>query len=351
MNRTKAPVTVRHVARHAGVSPATVSRVMSDRGGVSEQTRARVLEAVAALRYTPNLAAQRLSTGRHLTIAVIVPFFTTAPVSARLNGAVCALADSPYDLIIHNVTTPEQRHACFEQIPHRRQADGVLIISLSPWNEREVESLRRAEVPVVLIDSDHPELTTLPSVFLDDVVGGRAATEHVLSLGHRRVGFVGDVSDNPFHFVWSRNRLRGYRQALEAAGLAPRPGHCAEGDPSRAGARALAREMLSAPDRPTAIVAASDTQAVGVLEAARELGLGVPERLSVIGYDDIEIAEVLGLTTMRQPLFLSGRRGMEMLLDALRGQPPEALREVLPLELVVRATTAAPSVTTAAPSV
>jgi DNA-binding LacI/PurR family transcriptional regulator len=335
---------VRDVARQAGVSAATVSRVMSERGGVSPQTRSRVLEAVAALRYTPNLAAQRLSTGRHLTIAVIVPFFTTAPVSARLNGAVCALADSPYDLIIHNVTTLEQRRACFEQIPHRQQADGVLIISLSPSDRQEVESLRRAEVPVVLIDSDHPEVTELPSVFLDDVAGGRAATEHMLALGHRRIGFVGDVSDNPFHFVWSRNRLRGYRQALDAAGVLPRPEHCAEGDPSRAGARALARRMLSGPEPPSAIVAASDTQAVGVLEAARERGLQVPERLSVIGYDDIEMAEVVGLTTMRQPLFQSGRRGMEMLLGALRGQPPQPLREVLPVELVVRATTAAPCV-------
>jgi DNA-binding LacI/PurR family transcriptional regulator len=337
----KRHVTMRDVARHVRVSPGTVSRAMSGRAGVKDETRRRILAAVEELRYTPNLAAQRLSTGKHLTIAVIVPFFTTAPVAARLNGAVSALADSPYDLIIHNVTTPRQRDACFQLLAHR-QADGVLIISLPPRDECEVESLRRAEVPVVLIDADHPDLTSLPRVFLDDVEGGRTATEHLLALGHRRIGFVGDVSDNPFHFIWSRDRRRGCQQALAAAGLALQPELFVEGEPSRAGARRLAAALLAKPERPTAIVAASDTQAVGVLEAAGELGLRVPEQLSVIGYDDIELAEVVGLTTMRQPLYRSGERGMELLLEALHDRAGEPLREVLPVELVVRSTTAPP---------
>ena len=339
----KRHVTIRDVARHAHVSPGTVSRATSGRPGVHEETRRRILAAIEELRYTPNLAAQRLSTGKHLTIAVIVPFFTTAPVSARLNGAMSMLADSPYDLVIHNVTTPEQRDACFQLIPHRRQADGVLIISLSPRDDCEVASLRRAEVPIVLIDADHPDVTSLPRVVVDDVAGGRIATDYLLSLGHRRVGFVGDQSDNPFHFTWSRDRLCGYRQALKAAGLPARPEHCAEGDASRDGARRAAHAMLAAPARPTAIVAANDARAVGVLEAARALGLRVPEQLSVIGYDDIELAEVVGLTTIRQPLFRSGQRGMQLLMERVCGHPVEPRREVLPVELVVRETTAPPA--------
>ncbi len=301
------------------------------------------MTAVDELRYTPNLAAQRLSTGKHLSIAVIVPFFTSAPVSARLDGAVSVLANSPYDLIIHSIQTPAQREACFELIPHRRQADGVLIISVSPRNEGEVASLRRAEVPVVLIDADHPGVTSLPRVLVDDVAGGRTATEYLLQLGHRRIGFVGDLSDDPFHFTWSRDRHCGYRQALQAAGLAPAPGYSGEGEPSRAGARRVAFAMLSAPGRPTAIVAANDTRAVGVLEAARELGLRVPEELSLIGYDDIEIADMIGLTTIRQPLARSGQRGMQLLLDRLCGRLVGPVREVLPVELVVRGTTAPPA--------
>ena len=341
MSRDRA-MTIRDVARRAGVSPGTVSRAMAGRAGVHCDTRQRILDAVRDLKYTPNLAAQRLSTGRHLTIAVIVPFFTTAPVSMRLNGAVSLLAETPYDLIVHNVQTPEQRDACFELIPHRRQADGVLIISLSPKDDYEVASLRRAEVPVVLIDSDHPDVTSLSRVVVDDVAGGRLATEYLLSLGHRRIAFVGDLSDNPFHFIWSRDRLVGYRQALEAAGMTPNPAHCAEGEPSLAGARSLARVMLAAPDRPTAIVAANDMRAAGVLEAARELGLRVPGQLSVIGYDDIEVAEIVGLTTIRQPLYRSGQRGMQHLLDLLADRSVEPVHEVLPLELVVRGTTGPP---------
>jgi LacI family transcriptional regulator/LacI family repressor for deo operon, udp, cdd, tsx, nupC, and nupG len=177
---------------------------------------------------------------------------------------------------------------------------------------------------------------------VDDVAGGRLATEYLLSLGHRRIAFVGDESENPFHFIWSRDRLRGYREALEAAGIVPNPSYCAEGEPSLAGARSLARVVLAAPERPTAVVAANDIRAAGVLEAARELGLRVPEQLSVIGYDDIEVAEMVGLTTVRQPLYRSGQRGMQLLLDRLRDRSAEPAREVLPLELVVRATTGPP---------
>jgi DNA-binding LacI/PurR family transcriptional regulator len=340
---SRKPITIRDVARRAGVSAGTVSRSVAGRPGVHEATRQRVLTAVEELRYTPNLAAQRLSTGRNLAIAVIVPFFTSPSVSMRLNGAVSVLAGSPYDLLIHNVETPEQRAHCFQLIPHRRQADGVLIISLSPHDESEVASLARAEMPVVFIDADHPDVKRLPRVIVDDVAGGRAATEHLLDLGHRTIGFVGDIPDSPFHFTSSRDRRVGCRQALEAAGFRLRSEHCAEGEASRPAARRLAREVLATRERPTAIVAASDLQAVGVLEAARELGIAVPGQLSVIGYDDTEMAEVVGLTTIRQPLYRSGQRGMELLLETLRGQPRGDVREVLPSELVVRSTTAPPA--------
>ena len=338
----KKPITIRDVARRAGVSSGTVSRAMGGRPGVHEDTRRRILAAVEELQFTPNPAARRLSTGKHLTVAVIVPFLTSPSVSERLKGAVRALSETPYDLVIHNVETPEERACCFQRLPDRRQADGVLIISLSPRDDSEMMSLRRADVPIVLIDADHPDMGPLPRVVVDDVAGGRAVTEYLLALGHRRIGFLGDSADGPFHFTSSRDRRMGCRFALEAEGLRLGAEYCAEGESSRAGARHLARDMLARGPRPTAIVAASDMQAVGVLEAARELGLRVPEQLSVIGYDDVEVAEIVGLTTMRQPLFRSGQRGIELLLQALSGREVEPVREVLPVELVVRRTTAPP---------
>jgi DNA-binding LacI/PurR family transcriptional regulator len=136
---------------------------------------------------------------------------------------------------------------------------------------------------------------------------------------------------------------------MEAAGIAPPESCCAHGPHSRAEARRLASRVLSQPDRPTAVVAASDTQAIGVLEAARDVGLRVPDQLSVVGYDDVEIAEIANLTTVRLPLFRSGQRGAELLIEAVRGEMPQAgAREVLPVELVVRGTTAPPS-TSASP--
>ncbi len=336
---SKKTITIRDVARQAGVSPGTVSRAINNSPLVNEETRRRIMEVVQELDYVPNIAARRLSTGRALAVVVIVPFFTRPSVSERLNGAVSLLSQTQYDLMIHNIESPEQRTICFDTIPRRDQADGVLIISISPTDE-EVLKLTQAEVPIVLIDTSQPGLTMFPRVTVDDVAGGRLATEYLIQLGHTRIGFIGDKMENPFNFRASRDRYQGYSEALERAGLAVRPEHCEEGEHSRREARRLAGKMLTLAERPTAIFASSDTQAVGVLEAAREVGLRVPEELSVVGYDDIEVADILGLTTVRQLLFASGQRGVELLLEALENPEFEPVHEVLPTELVVRGTTA-----------
>jgi DNA-binding LacI/PurR family transcriptional regulator len=308
---------------------------------VNEETRRRIMEVVKELNYTPNLVARRLSIGKTLVVAVIVPFFTRPGFSERLNGVVSVLSQTEYDLVIHNIETPEQRSDCFRFIPRRTRADGALILSLPPF-DAETTILTSADVPIVLIDSDHPTLTMFHRVTVDDVAGGQVATRYLIELGHARIGFVGDIIDNPFNFVSSRNRYWGYRKALEAAGIPLRPEYFGEDQHGRRQARNTAKRMLGLSDRPTAIFAASDTQAVGVLEAARDAGLRVPEDLSVVGYDDIEIADIMGLTTIRQMLFESGQRGVELLLETLESPQIEPVREVLPTELIVRGTTAPP---------
>lgn len=299
------------------------------------------MEVVKEFNYIPNLMAQRLSTGRTLTIAVIVPFFTTPSVTERLKGVVSALAKSKYDLVIHNIEEPEQRADCFRTIPRQDRADGVLVISISPTDE-EVPLLAEASVPIVFVDAHHSALSMLHQITVDDVAGGKAVTEYLIELGHTKIGFVGDPVDNPFNFTSSRDRALGYRRALEAAGISYRPGYYEENPYGRQEARESAKRMLTLPERPTAIFASSDMQAVGVLEAARELGLRVPQDLSVVGYDDVEIAEILGLTTMRQMLFESGQRGVELLLETLENPETKPVHEVLPTELVIRDTTGPP---------
>jgi DNA-binding LacI/PurR family transcriptional regulator len=324
------------------VSPGTASRAINNSPLVNEATRERVLQVVRELNYTPNLVARRLSIGKTLVVAVVVPFFTRPGFSERLSGVVSVLSQTEYDLVVHNIETPEQRNDCFRDIPRRERADGALFLSLPPRDD-ETDQLADASVPIVLIDTDHPALTMLPRVSVDDVRGGQAATEYLINLGHTRIGFVGDITDNPFNFVSSRNRYWGYQKALETAGIPLRPDYYGEDQHGRREARQTAKKMLGLLERPTAIVAASDTQAVGVLEAARDIGLGVPEDLSVIGYDDIEIADIMGLTTIRQMLFESGQRGVELLLETLENPHIEPVHEVLPTELIVRGTTAPPA--------
>ncbi len=323
------------------MSPGTASRAINNSPLVNEETRRRILEVVKELNYTPNLVARRLSIGKTLVVAVIIPFFTRPGFSERLSGIVSVLSQTEYDLVIHNIETPEERGDCFQNIPRRTRADGALILSLPPVDE-EIAYLKNADVPIVLIDSDHPELTRFHRLTVEDVAGGQMATEYLIGLGHTRIGFVGDIIENPFNFVSSRDRAWGYRKALEAAGIPLRREYYGEDQHGRREARNTAKKILALPDRPTATFAASDTQAVGVLEAARELGLRVPEDLSVIGYDDIEIADIMGLTTVRQMLFESGQRGVELLLETLEKPDIEPVHEALPTELIVRGTTAPP---------
>lgn len=332
--------TIRDVARVAGVGLGTVSRVLNNSPLVSPATRRRVLDVIAELNYSPSQIARSFALGKTLTIATIVPFLTRPSVVERLRGIEVGLAASHYDLVVFNVETIERRTACLREVPRADRADGVLIISLAPRAD-ELAALRNAPVPVVLIDA---AAEGLPSVLIDDVIGGELATNHLIALGHRRIGFIGDPLDDPlsFNFVSSRHRFVGYQQALAAAGIPFCAAYHRHGLHGRYEARVLARDMLQLPEPPSAIFAASDTQAMGVLEAARDLGLPVPAALSVIGFDDIDVAEYLGLTTVRQPLFESGARGVELMLELLAGGQAPQHPEYLPVELVPRATTGPP---------
>lgn len=336
-------VTIRDVARRAGVGLGTVSRVINNSPLVHEETRTRVERAVAELDYVPNPAARGLPNGRTNTIAVIVPFFTRPSIIERLRGVENTLVQTDYDLIVYNVETPARRDQCIREVPRRGRVDGVLVISLPP-RQADVAYVAKANVPIVLVDAHHPSLDQLNRLVVEDVRGGQRVTDFLIGLGHRRIAFVGDVPDSPFNFTSSNDRLHGYRAALRKAHIPVEPDYVVQGEHGRVRACEMAQSLLRRAQRPTAIFAASDTQAMGVLEAARGLGLSVPHDLSVVGYDDIEVAEYLGLTTMRQSLYESGKRGVELLLHAIEHPFAKPVSEVLPTELIVRRTTAPPRI-------
>lgn len=332
--------TIRDVAQRAGVGLGTVSRVLNNSPLVSPATRQRVLDVIAELHYTPSQVARSLSLGKTLTIATIAPFFTRPSVVERLRGIEANLTSSGYQLIVSNVETTERRDACLRDIPRKERSDGVLIISLSPRVD-EVAMMQRSGVPVVLVDTYAPGMH---SVVIDDQLGGYIATRHLLDRGHWRIAYVSDPLEDPFNFNFtsSRDRFKGYRQALAEAGIPFREDYHRSGIHGRYEARRLARELFALAEPPTAIFAASDTQALGVLEAAHDVDLRVPEDVSVIGFDDIEIAEYLKLTTVRQPLFETGARGVELLLGLIDGTQTTRTCEQLPIELIIRGTTAIP---------
>ena len=310
-----------------------------------ETTRVSVQKVIDQLGYRPSHLAASLSRGTARTMAIVVPHLTRPSVVMRLAGALAVLDEQGYDTVVCNVDTPQQRDHHLAALTKRHRADGVIVVSLR-LSRPQLASFQRAGVPLVTVGVLAPGV---PQTVTDDVTGGRLATEHLLSLGHRRIGFVGDtahrMSATSLGFSASRYRLAGYRQALAAADVDYDPVLVRRGQYGAVDAEALAAELLALPDRPSAIFATSDTQAMGVLTAADRCGLPVPGRLSVIGFDDIESAALLGLSTVRQPLERSGAEGARRLCALLRGERVRPLRQQLALEVVQRSSTASFRVT------
>jgi DNA-binding LacI/PurR family transcriptional regulator len=239
-------------------------------------------------------------------------------VIERLRGVSRTLSSAGYQLILLDVERPEQRREVFRSLAQRGRFDGVLSVSLCP-TEADARRLEEAGVPLVLLDREHD---TLPCVTIDDVAGGRLAAGHLLALGHRRIAFLGDREENPFGFDSSARRRAGFAAALSEAGapLAPELTLLLDAH-GRAPARAAASGLLARPERPTAIFACSDAQAIGVLDAARAAGIRAPHDLSVIGFDDVEAAGLAELTTVAQPLGTAARSAWSCCCARCRARP------------------------------
>jgi DNA-binding LacI/PurR family transcriptional regulator len=337
---TSRRATIADVAAQAGVGVGTVSRVLNGRPNVSEATRRKVAEVMRRLGYRPSHLAVGLSRGTPHTVAIVVPYLTRPSVVTRLAGALAVFDEHGYDTIVCNVETPQQRDRHLQALIARHRADGVMVVSL-PLAKRHVISFKQATVPLVMIDAD---ASSVPRTVIDDILGGRLATEHLLSLGHRRIGFIGDTvvrgSEAELMFFSSRRRLDGYRRALRAAGVSYDAALVKCGAHGAAMAAELAAQLLALRRPPSAIFAASDTQAIGVLAAADRSGHFVPGQLSVIGFDDIDAAALHGLSTVRQPLQRSGAEGARRLCTVLTGEPVRPMRQELALEVVRRPSTA-----------
>jgi DNA-binding LacI/PurR family transcriptional regulator len=336
LNSAHHRVNIAEVAATAGVSVGTVSRVLNESPNVSERTRGRVMEVMKRLNYRPSRSAESLSRGQTRTVVILVPFLTRPSVAERLAGAIGVLDEEGFDTVVRNVESADQRDRHLAALTTRHEADGAVVVSLR-LSDSQLADLRTAGVPLAMVDAEAPGV---PCTVVDDIRGGSLATEHLLALGHRRIGFIGDSPHDDLGFISTRRRLLGYRRTLARHRISYDPTIVRLGRHSASVAASMARDLLGLPEPPTAIFAASDTQALGVLAAAEKSGHSVPEDLSVVGYDDIESAAQLGLSTVHQPLGESGACGASRLCALIRGQLVRPLREELPLSMVTRTSSA-----------
>jgi len=331
---TVSQATVYDVAAQAEVSISTVSRVLNTPEKVKAPTRARVLAVIDDLGFVPKAEAVARSRRQHGRIGVLAPFLTYPSFVQRLRGVTTALSDSPYELIIYYVDSMARLESQIASLSITRRLDGLILMGLS-FPDMAAKRLRSAGIEAVPIEFPQAGFS---SVEIDNEAGSRLAAEYFLAQGHRRLGFVGDADPPDFAIRNSDRRLAGFRAAVEEAGLTLPDAMIGLAPHSLETARQQGHRLLSLPEPPTAIFAQSDTQAMGVLRAARERGLAVPQDVAIIGFDDVEIAEYIGLTTVRQPLEESGRVAVELLLARLADPARPAQRVQLPLILVRRDT-------------
>ena len=323
--------TIADVARAAGVSVPTVSKVVNGRYGVAPATSKRVMEVVASLGYETSLVASSLRRRRTNVIGILVAEFESFSVEL-LKGISASATGTGYELLAYSGLAAGGSRTGWEQRSLSRLAgtliDGAIVITPTVL-------MPTTSIPVVAIDP-HTGPGGPSTIDSDNVGGARVATRHLIELGHRRIAHIRGRSD----LASAELREEGYRKSLAEAGIPFEPALVRDGGYQATLTAETARELLTRPDRPTAVFAANDMSALGVLKVARELGLRVPEDLSVIGFDDIPEAasSIPPLTTMAQPLHDLGARALGMLVDLLNGHDvPQHVQ--LPAELVVRAST------------
>ncbi|MDH6235707.1 LacI family DNA-binding transcriptional regulator [Cryobacterium sp. CG_9.6] len=333
--------TIADVARLASVAKATASRALSGKGYVSEETRERVVSAARTIGYVVSPNAASLVTGRTKSVGVIIPYISRWFFAEVLESIEQALLEQGYDMTLYNLPSASpERDRVFEYFLARKRFDGVISVGVE-LSDDEVDHLHRLRRPLVGIGG---AIRGVHTIAIDDVATARLATEHLLSLGHRDILHIGGNQDEQMDFAVHSKRLSGFLAAMHAADLPTNDAFYAC-ELTVPGGYEMGRSVLGDPRRrPTAIFAASDEIAIGLIVAARELGILVPSELSVIGIDGHPYAEMFRLTTLEQHPRRQGRLAVMSLLANLDIPTPEDASEstVLATNLVMRSSTSAP---------
>jgi len=328
-------ITIKDVAKEAGVSIATVSRVLNNSPKVSEETKKKVIDAINKLGYSPSFVARSLATKTLKTnvISIFVPFFTRDFFVEVLRGINNVISKSDYSIHLYNVEKLEDKEKIFTKEVFNR-CDGMILVSFE-LKKKEADFLKEIGKPVVLVDSFHPDF---PSVYVDNKNGEHRAVKYLITTGRKNIAFVSGAIHDPLGFMASYKRYEGLLQALREANLDFNPRlHIQTGFSWEKGYRA-GKTLLNRGIPFDAVFCTSDIQAMGVMSAIVESGLKVPDDVAIIGFDDISDARYLGLSTVRQPMTEMGEVGAKILLDLLLGIESSFTHIELPLELVIRLT-------------
>jgi DNA-binding LacI/PurR family transcriptional regulator len=329
------PVSIYDIAKKANVSPSTVSRALQDHPRIGEKTKQRILALAKEMDYIPSTVAKSLIANRTWTIGMVLSTISDPFMGRVIEGVEHAAIDAGFNVFLSTSQNDQQRELAIIEVFQQRRVDGIIVIA-SHLIDRYSRYFDRSKVPIVVINEQ--ELgETIHFVTVDDIHGSRLAVEHLVGLGHRRIGYVG-VTNRPKS---SQHRFQGYQLALDAHGIVYDPALVFDSDAiedhAKRGEASLAPLIAAGA---TAIFCFNDSIALGVLASCYRRNLVVPSDLSVVGFDDIDTAAyaIPPLTTIRQPRFELGRLAMRMLLDILDGQQPE--NKILYGELVIRGTTA-----------
>jgi LacI family transcriptional regulator, repressor for deo operon, udp, cdd, tsx, nupC, and nupG len=334
--------TIDDVARRANVSVATVSRAMRGLPNVAPSTRQRVLLAAEELDYVADPSASRLAGGRSRTVGLVVPMLGQWFYSRIFSGVEAVMASAGYDVLPFTLSGPGGPQRFVAALPFRKRVDGLVLVDTT-FPPGQLEQVLAAAPCAVTVGVRSP---AAPSLTVDNQAAARLAVDHLIALGHTRIALIGGAADDPFHFLPPVERAAGYRESLVAAGIGQDPTLVVAGNFSLEGGAEAMQHLLDLTDPPTAVFACSDEMAIGAMQTARDAGRHVPDKLSIVGFDDHEVSAYVGLTTIGQDVSGQGERAAQLLLEMLaapadvRDRPVSHL--VAPTRLIVRGTTAPP---------
>lgn len=332
---------IQDVAKIAGVSIATVSRYINNPDQVKSATRDKVQKAITSTGYSPNTLARNFRRGKSGIILVVVPTIADPFFEGVMSGIMQVADELHYSIFIRETRKNSLTADEYSNMIFSKQADGIILLaSLCPFTPPTTTNSQKTQPIIISCESVVPELAHFPSVRIDNIAAAKEATDYLINLGHKRIGFIYGSRT----LTLTLDRERGYQRAMKQAKLAVEDGWVVEGSLSLDGARKATRKLLNHQNPPTAIFCANDEMAMGTLHEIKSAKLSVPEDISVVGFDDIRYAEILDppLTTIAQPAEEIGERTMHRLYKAIEGRDIGTEEEIVPHKLIIRRSTSAP---------